>query len=171
MKTQYRINIQKNKSRTYMLPMIDDVVELDFYDLLLNTYLSFENGDEVFCILYKWDSNKLFTKYEGKLMSANLFVGHEDYGDKVLYKFKLSKNMLIERELFIKGDYKNFSKHHKYLIDNFFTNKVKAKNIKDINSVVDSNSNFKSTPPDMTKEVFNNHLKKIEFKPTNPFKD
>ena len=171
MKTQYRINIQKNKSRTYMLPMIDDVVELDFYDLLLNTYLSFENGDEVFCILYKWDSNKLFTKYEGKLMSANLFIGHEDYGDKVLYKFKLSKNMLIERELFMKGDYKNFSKHHKYLIDNFFTNKVKAKNIKDINNVVDPNSSFKSTPPDMTKEVFNNHLKKIEFKPTNPFKD
>tara|TARA_R110002051_G_scaffold325298_1_gene426926 strand:+ start:1276 stop:1791 length:516 start_codon:yes stop_codon:yes gene_type:complete len=171
MKTQYRINIQKNKSRTYMLPMIDDVVKLDFYDLLLNTYLSFENGDEVFCILYQWDSNKLFTKYEGKLMSANLFVGHEDYGDKVLYKFKLSENMIIERELFVKGDYKNFSKHHKYLINEFFTKKIKAKNVKDINNIVDINSSLKSTPPLMDKEEFTNHLKKIEFKATNPFEE
>ncbi len=171
MKTQYRINIQKNKSKTYMLPMLDDVVEFDFYGFILDTYLSFEDGDEVFCVLYQWDSNKLFTKYEGRIMSENLFIGHEDYGDKVLYKFRLSKNMLIERELFIKGDYKNFSKHHKYLINKFFTEKVKAKNINDINNVIDSDSEFKSNPPIMKKEVFTNHLNKIEFKPTNPFRD
>ncbi len=171
MKTKYRIDIKKNKSRTYMLPMIDEVVELDFYELLLNTYLSFEDGDEVFCILYKWDSNKLFTKYEGRIMSANLFVGHEDYGDKVLYKFRLSKNMLVERELFINGDYKNFSKHHKYLINEFFTKKIKAGNAKAIKSVIDLSSQFKSTPPSMEMENFNNHLTKIEFKMQNPFED
>ena len=68
MKTEYKINIISNKSRTYFLPIVDEQVNFKFEQNIVNTYLSFEEGDDIFCVMYKWSSDREFLKYEGEIM-------------------------------------------------------------------------------------------------------
>ena len=57
MKDEFKINIVPNKSRTYMLPFLSSQFDFDLADGLLNTYLSFDKEDELFCLLYDWSSD------------------------------------------------------------------------------------------------------------------
>ena len=111
-----KLDIKPNKSLTYMLPFLDSVLDFKFKELILNSYISFDDSDELFCILYDWKSDRDFLKFEGELMNHTLYCSHEDYNDKVLFKFRLPKNLALGRDLFLKGDYKSFSGPHKRAI-------------------------------------------------------
>ena len=48
MKNEVRISIVPNKSKTYLLPILDEQVEFKFKENLLNSYCSFKDNDELF---------------------------------------------------------------------------------------------------------------------------
>lgn len=163
-----KLSIKPNKSLTYMLPFLDAQMSFQFRHLILNSYISFEESDVAFCILYDWTSDPVFLKYEGELMNHELFINHEDFGDKVVYKFKLSRNMMLGRNLFLKGEYKAFSQPHKDAIVNFLTRK-NVGNLQKIKDILDVDSLVTSTPPDIDLETFKKHVSIIKHK-TEDFK-
>lgn len=158
---QYMINVMPNKSRTYMLPFLAAQFDFEFNQRLVNTYISFDDKqDESFCLLYDWHAGPDFLKFEGLLMKHTLFLSHEDYDDKTLYRFRLSRHMSMGREKFVQGLYTEFSQDHKesivkYLNDENATNKHR------IIEILDPDGELSSTPPDMEKETFSNHVKEI----------
>lgn len=161
---EFKLNMIKNKSTTYMLPFVNVHVDFQFKSQLLNTYLSFIDGDDIFCVMYEWIALPAFLEFEGKMMSHHLYVGHEDYGSKTVYKFRLSGNMKEGREKFIKGDYTKFSENHKtsimkHLVEINATNKLKIANIMNDLSPITSDA------PDMKLEVFSNNIRKLELIP------
>ncbi len=164
MKTEFKIEILRNKSTTYMLPFIGEQVGFEMLNHLLNSYLSFEEDDDTFCVLYQWDASPEFRKYEGKLMANHLYVGHEDYGDKVLYKFRLSLNMKKGRDLFIAGKHSEFSDFHKECIIRHLEDDLCAPNTYRIKDILNPDDGLTSVPPDMKKETWSNHVRKIAFK-------
>lgn len=164
MKDVYEIKVIPNKSTTYMLPFLDSELKLDFKHQLLNSYLSFKEGDSVFCILYNWTSGPEFLKFEGELMENDLFMGHEDYGDKCLYKFRLTNKMHSGRDLFVEGKYSDFSISHKKFIEDYLTD-LNVDNIINIILILDPKRLRTSDKPDMYKETFINHLTIISLKP------
>ena len=178
--TRSKIGIKLNKSSTYFLPFVDLQVNFKFLHLLRNSYLSFEDQDEVFCVLYEWNSKQEFTKYEEELMNHTLFEKHEDYGRFVLYKFRLTKNMQDARKLFLNGKYSLFTDEHKQSIETFlrkrgYTNVDRIKGIlgrkeemrKELNEKlgvkIDPNQEL-SSAPDMKSETFIHHVEIIKHK-------
>lgn len=174
------VDIKLNKSSTYFLPYVDLQVKFEFLHLIRNTYLSFEDGDEKFCVLYEWQSDPKFTKYEGKLMEHTLFQRHEDYGNYVLYEFRLTRNMQDARKLFVHGKYSMFTPEHKDSIEAFlakrgYTNVDRIRKIlcrdKDMREEldvklkvkIDSNSEL-SSPPSKHSETFENHVDIVRYK-------
>ena len=178
MKTS-KIEVILNKSLTYFLPIVDAQIDFQHLHLMRNCYL--QNGeDEDFCVLYEWNSNQQFTKWEKELMENHLYVGHEDYDGLTLYKFRLSKNMKEARTLFINGKYSMFTTEHKTAIDNFLkkrgaSNRAKIMRIlrRDESLRLEMNAKFAvqidpnnelSSKPDLFQEDFSNFCTKIEFK-------
>lgn len=163
MLNKIKVKIEQNKSITYMLPFLNEQLNLKFLNKMLNTYLFYSEEEDCFCVLYEWSSNPNFLKFELELMNHHLFLSHEDLGNKVLYKFRLSKNMILGRDLFIKGKYKEFSEDHKNSIFNFLKLK-NALNINRIKDILNVNSNTVSSPPVIEKETFNKHVSLIKIK-------
>ena len=169
MKEEFKINVVKNKSTTYMLPFVNEQVNFKFRHQLVNSYLSFEKGDDVFCVMYDWSCLEPFLKFEGEMMNHHLYVGHEDYGGTTVYKFRLSRNMKIGRDSFVNGKYGEFSQSHKdsiikHLID------IGATNVQRIKDILSTFATLTSDPPDMHSEVFMNNVKKLKII-TDDFKD
>jgi hypothetical protein len=161
MKDEFKIEIVPNKSMTYMLPLLTERFNFDLENGLANSYLSFNDDDDEFCILYKWSSNPKFLKFEGKLMAHGLFVKHEDYNNYTIYRFKLTEEMSKGKKKFVKGLYKEFSDEHKNAIIENLTKK-KAKNISRIKEILDPDGHLSSTSPDMIKETFSNNIRKLK---------
>ena len=169
MRQEFKLNIVPNKSKTYMLPLIAEQFNFNLAQGLVNTYLSFDEKDEVFCLLYKWSSDPAFLKFEGELMKNHLFVGHQDYNKYTVYKFRLSRHMKAERDLMIKGKYKDFSDEHKKAVMNFLEN-IKAKNKHRIEAILSKHADLTSLAPDIKNETFVKNIKVIEIK-RETFKD
>ncbi|MBV1929361.1 MAG: hypothetical protein KUG81_07620 [Gammaproteobacteria bacterium] len=165
MKPEFKTNIVKNKSLTYLLPLIHAEVKFDFFQFLSNTYASFEEGDEEFCVMYKWSSSPAFLKYEGMLMKHPLYSGHSDFGETVVYKFKLTHSMKKARALFLEGKYDEFTHAHKdaimaYLSERGFNNGSR------IRKILTKKESLSSTPPELENEVVMNHIKELTIKPS-----
>ncbi len=163
MKKEFKINIVKNKSKTYLLPFIHQQVNFKFHELMINTYLSFEDGDELFCVMYIWDSSPDFLKFEGEMMNNHLYVGHSDFGNRVVFKFRLSRHMKIGRTAFIEGRYTEFSDDHKESIMSYLS-LIGATNNHRIMEILNPNGALSSTPPNMEQEIVMNHVKELTFK-------
>lgn len=163
MKDEFKINIIRNKSLTYILPIIDDQVNFKFKSQIINCYTSFNKGDGIFCILYDWKSNRDFLEFEEDMMNHVLFIGHEDYGEKCLYKFKLSRNMVEAKSFFDKGELSKFSEYYKNCIKNYL--KIgNVKNIGNILKIMDPKDPRSSSVPSVIQETFINHLTVTKIK-------
>lgn len=175
-----KIEIILNKSLTYFLPIVDEQVNFKHIHLMRNCYLSNEGEDGYFSVLYEWSSNPEYTNWEKELMEHHLFVGHEDYDNMVLYKFRLSKNMQEAKILFINGKYSMFTDDHKKSIDNFLI-KRKASNRDKINKILNRDDGLReamnetlkvkidpndelSSKPNLFYEDFSNFRTNIDFK-------
>lgn len=169
MKEEFKVTLVPNKSTTYMLPFVSEQVNFKFNEFLLNSYLSFEEDDELFCVMYRWSSSPEFLKYEHEMMTNHLFVGHADFGDKVVYKFRLSRLMKIGRDAFIKGDYKGFSPEHKELIIKYLES-IGATNIGRINLILSEFGSIMGVPPIMKNEVVMENVRTMKIK-IETFKD
>lgn len=175
-------NIRYNKSKTYLLPLLSEIVGFDknFFSNLINTYVSDNLDKYKNCIYVLHDfsfKNPEFTAYEHKLIRNELFVDLIDIDNKVLYIFKFPEEYLHEYEKFKQGKYSEFGVDAKELILDFFshvyTNNpnavpflIKTKQIlfkdknlkekieKELKVVIDSDAEL-SDAPDLDNEMFN----------------
>jgi hypothetical protein len=118
--------IRYNKSKTYLLPLMSELINLDpkFFYYLENTYISDDLNKYENCILILHNfsfKNPEFTAYEHALINNNYFVELIDINDKVLYVFKFPEEYMNEYNLFKIGKYSQFGKDVKTLILNFYT--------------------------------------------------
>jgi len=111
-----------NKSKTYLLPYIDDFIPIKYTNLLQDTYLFYER-EYKFCLLYKFSGKKSFLDYETELMSNEYFDKIIDiHPDKVLYVFEIPEELFHTIDLFLDGKYSylpNKDKIKEFLIENF----------------------------------------------------
>jgi len=180
-----RLNIVPTKSSTYFLPILDSLINFKFLHLLQNSYVMNSIEEGYFSVLYKWNGKPEFTEWESELMEHHLFVGHEDYDEYVLYKFKLPKNSQEILKLFIHGKYSKYPDSSKNDVKSFiekrgFVNAEKIFKImnldetlrlqmqKDLGVPIPIGSEL-STPPDINSENFLNSVKFLSSKGTADF--
>lgn len=164
MKKEYKIFIKKNKSKTYIFPIVKEQVNFLFKERIINTYCSFSKDDLIFCVLYNWSSDVNYLEFEDDLMSHHLFEGHKDYGKKVLYKFRLPQAIKDTRDKFYKGDLKNIIDIHKDVIIKDLKER-KVSNLIKISQILDKNSNVPFKKPLEEDEIFLNNLKEFSLSP------
>jgi hypothetical protein len=88
-----KITVKTTNSCSYFLPLLHRVVGFKYIPFIANSYIWNNETDRQFCVLYKFSGTKEFLKYEGKLMEHDLYIGHEDYDDHVLYKFHIPSDL------------------------------------------------------------------------------
>lgn len=170
MKDRFKVKVVPNKSLTYMLPLVDSELNLDFRTHLLNSYVSFDKGDKVYSLLYKWSADKGYLKYEDRLLNHHMSRGHKDLGDMVIYKFKLTPEMELARELFLEGKVKDFSDSHKQQILDYLK-KAGFNNGARIAKILDKDNSILSAPPLLETEVVMNSVEEIIIQMKNPWID
>lgn len=164
MKPIFKFDIVANKSKTYMLPLLMKHVDIKFENHIQNTYLSFEDEDDMFCILYNWSSIESFLTYEGMIMDHPMYIGHVDYGDKVLYKFELTHEIRKSRNLFIEGRLKDIQDGHKDLIIKYVNDRA-YRNADRIRRIVQTDGDLISGPPDMKSETSQTQINQLIITP------
>lgn len=174
---KYKIKVSPNKSLTYMLPMLVEEFNLRFPKLMINSYVINNEEERYFCVLYKFLGRDEYTKFEGRLMEHDLYLGHEDYEEHVLYKFRLNPDMEKELELFKEGKYSQFSKKHKEDINSFLKKKQWSSdkvnmilnrsevliNIRKKKGIEINDGDELLEKPNMEDENFSNNLNEIEY--------
>ena len=111
-----------NKSKTYILPYINDYIPIKYTRLLQDTFLFYEKEYKI-CLLYKFSGKRFFLDYETELMSNEYFDKTIDiHPDKVLYIFDIPEELFKIIDLFLNGKYSylpNKDKIKEFLMDNF----------------------------------------------------
>jgi hypothetical protein len=98
-----------NKSKTYLLPLISEVVHLEkkFLDSIENTFM-YVDGEksEYLCILQDFTfKDPAFTAYEHKLTKNKLFLKCIDLDKQVLYVFNFPKEYIQEFHYLLNSEY------------------------------------------------------------------
>ena len=122
--------IKYNKSKTYLLPLLSELVGFDkkFFNSLLNVYMFDDLGKYENCLYILHDfsfKNPDFTAYEHRFINNNLFQELIDIDDKVLYIFKLPEEYLHEYRCLKDGKYSEYKDDAKEMILDFFTDVYK----------------------------------------------
>ena len=113
------------KSKTYLLPLLSEVLhlKLEFLPQLINTFMFDENEEYKNCFFIQHEfnfKNPAFTSYEHKLTSNELFVKSIDLDNQVIYIFKFPEEYLKEYNHLAKSEYSKFGKDAKDLILRFW---------------------------------------------------
>lgn len=118
--------VKFNKSKTYLLPLISEIVNIDkqYLPYLNNTFMvdSEDKYENCLYILHDFDlSNPKFTTYEHHLINNELFMDMYDIGNQVLYVFKFPEEYLHEYNCLKNSKYSEFKDDAKELILEFWT--------------------------------------------------
>lgn len=118
--------VKFNKSKTYLLPLISEIVNIDkqYLPYLNNTFMLDNENKYENClyILHDFDlSNPKFTTYEHHLINNELFMDMYDIGNQVLYVFKFPEEYLHEYNCLKNSKYSEFKDDAKELILEFWT--------------------------------------------------
>ena len=116
MKRDYEGRLMRNKSFTYILPMMS----LYFYvkrENLINTFLYSEDKpklkDHLF-FLYKFSGHQAFLQYEDYLENEELFeLGYDPDKYHVLFAFRIPDSHKDIYKKFLKGRYSEFPQEYK----------------------------------------------------------
>ena len=159
-------------SKTYLLPYLQDYIELKFLDKLENTYIFYEK-EYKFCMQYEFSGKKEFTDYETALMTSEYFVEAVDISKtQVLYVFDFPEELLPIVELFIEGRYSYLPKKEK--IKEFLRDKFRVEPSHKIFHILDRSEKLRvameeslgvmidkkmdlADPPDIGTEEFNSN--------------
>lgn len=115
-----------NKSKTYLLPLLSELIdfELKFIGSITNTYIFDSENEYENCIFIRHEfnfKNPEYTAYEHKLTKSEYFVDLIDIGKEVIYIFKFPEEYLEEYNNFINGRYSYFGADAKELVLSFWT--------------------------------------------------
>ena len=118
--------VKFNKSKTYLLPLISEIVNIDkqYLPYLNNTFMvdSENKYENCLYILHDFDlSNPKFTTYEHHLINNELFMDMYDIGNQVLYVFKFPEEYLHEYNCLKNSKYSEFKDDAKELVLEFWT--------------------------------------------------
>ncbi len=179
MKDRYVIDTEPVKSSTYMLPILDEQVDFEFLPLMVGSYLYNNRDEKEFTVLYKFKGTEKFTEFEKRMMDHVLFIGHEDYGEYVLYKFRLTEVMKKALNLLLNGKYSMLSLEQKNCIESMckrrgFSNYRRIRMILDKHDSIRVGLEFRlkckisvgselSSPIDPETEYFSDRVKKIKI--------
>lgn len=123
-----------NKSKTYILPLLGDIVDIQYPNLILNTYLYVEGielEEDYIAILYKYDPDyKIindkrvgFPSYEVYLKEHPSCLNVIDVDDCVLFIFKIPNEYKDTYIKFLNGQYSKFNNTSKIKILKFIQKK------------------------------------------------
>lgn len=149
---KYEVEKVPNKSKTYILPIVDSKLRLEFNYLIKSTYLSYDGDDEYFCILYEWKSDPAFIKFEGRIMNHPMYAGHVDYGKMVLFKFETTIAIKHSIKMLLRGEVHEIRDEHKDFIVAYLKKTGKT-NISRIVNILDPKGELKSSAPEMENET------------------
>tara|TARA_R110002049_G_scaffold263690_2_gene439887 strand:- start:38 stop:601 length:564 start_codon:yes stop_codon:yes gene_type:complete len=118
--------LKYNKSKTYLLPLLSELLEFDkdFLPFLENTFMFDDLGKYNNCLLMLHDfdfKNPEFTKYEHAFTKNDLFQELIDIDNKVAYVFKFPEEYIVEYDNLINSKYSEFGEDAKELILEFWT--------------------------------------------------
>lgn len=119
--------IRYNKSKTYLLPLISEFVNIkkEYFYNLENTYIFDDKGlykDSIYLLHNFSFKNPKLTSYEHELTDNHLFTDIIDdtSNNKVIYVFKFPEEYMHEYNKYKEGKYSEFNKDAKEIILNFY---------------------------------------------------
>ena len=115
-----------NRSKTYLLPLIFDMLGLDksLLRYVENTYMydAFDKFKDCLILEVHYPLNHpTFKKHENSLMESELFVKHVDFNEKVFYICKFPPIYMSEYNSFKDSKYSTFSEEAKTKILKFWS--------------------------------------------------
>lgn len=119
-KKENQETIRKNRSATYMIPLLTKDINIDLDYLLINTFLKFNKYIEIpypIGLLYEIEDTDAFKEYDSYLTHNKLFYKSfvtNDYNK--LFVFNFTDKYINEYILFKEGRYSKFSVEAKSLI-------------------------------------------------------
>ena len=188
MKRDYEGRLMRNKTFTYILPMLQDYVKIK-KENLINTYIGSQDrpddNNHIF-LLFKFSGEKEFLEYENYLTTTKLYVDSYD-PDKyhVMYVFKVPKKHQNVYDLFKEGKYSEFPQAYKVSLFEFHNIKTPTHRVAQVlfkhpdlreeweeklNIPIPEDSEVSSVP-DMDSEIYSDKYKYVDpIKPMeNPF--
>jgi hypothetical protein len=155
-------------SATYFLPFLNEVIDFKRLDNLQNSYIHNNEEEKVFCVLYKFSGEKDFVEFEEKILNHELCLGHEDYEEYVLYKFKIPDDVCKKLDILMNNNTSKgliaMSEDDKRIIVRFARRRL-LPNVELIRQRLDGV--FSIGDLDMFNETFSNKVKKLEFENAN----
>ena len=110
---KFKLTLLPTKSMTYIMPIFAREIGFKFLNRIVGSYLENNSQEKLYSVVYKFSSKPAYIDYEETLAKHPLYVGHEDYDDHVLYKFKTTDRIQATIELFKEGKYSGFSEKDK----------------------------------------------------------
>ena len=182
---KWKINLKTGKSSTYILPLFDQIIKFKHLNFMIGSFLYNNKDDKSFSVLYKFSGKEFFSEYEHQIMNHHLFIGHEDYDEYVLWKFKVPRIIAPIIELFIQGKYSEFPIEAKDSIESFIE-KRGFNNSKRVRMILDKHKDMReelstklkakipitnelSEAPNLERENFSNNVEKIIINVKNRF--
>lgn len=94
-----------NKSKTYVLPYVDEFIKIRFFDLLNNTYL-FYNNEYSICLRYDYSGKRSFAEYEKELQGNKYYRSTIDISKReVMFVFDIPEELYEVIDLYTSGKY------------------------------------------------------------------
>jgi hypothetical protein len=110
--------VKSSQSKTYLLPLLAQHVDIEFSYLLLNCFIKFnKHMDDIqypLGVLYELEDTTAFAEYNEYLINNPLFVRSFIINENnKLYVFKFPDEFLSEYKLFKEGKYSKFNSEAK----------------------------------------------------------
>lgn len=106
--------VKVNKSKTYLLPLINEYLSIQFDEYIENTYVYIKGFEECFGIVYRKDiSNTGLKQYYERLVQNSLFKSVVEFDNHILFIFEFPDFYISEYYSFLDGGYSKFSEHSK----------------------------------------------------------
>ena len=100
------MNIKKNKSSEFVLPMLGGNKDLFLYNsLLINCYIGTDEDKDCIVLVYKDSNSIIFNKFERAIIRLRGFLKAYDTDKYVVFVFKVPKYFKNEYIKFIAGKY------------------------------------------------------------------
>ena len=135
------MKIELNKSKTYILPLLFEFVNIQFVKQLVNTFLSYE--DNILYLMYDTSKfsekeSKQFFAMEYEYKNNKFFASEQIVNDYFIFGFYLPEKTETTVALFVQGKYSEFPLESKYIILNFLNTyfPMFGSIIKEINGVL-----------------------------------
>lgn len=117
-----KTTVMINKSKSYLLPLLDKYIDIEFLYDLENTFINIEGHIECMGLLYKKNINPSVVKYFNKLRNNSLYRKEIVLTNYVLFIFEFPDQFLKEYKNFHLGRYSKFSIDAKKIITRFLSN-------------------------------------------------